>query len=437
MRVFKKPRIFPGWWTVIAAGVVGLWGSGFQMYGFTALFKPVAAELGLNRASTSVATSIARFEGSFDAIIVGWITDRYGPRGIMLFGICLMFTGLMIMSHINSAWSLYLTWGLIIGMGHNFSCTISSNTAVSNWFVRKKGIALSTRFLITGFSGVLVLPLFAWLIETQGWRMACVIAGIIVAVFGIPLILLFIRPHRPEYYGLLPDGDSPEEQPVNNPSTDKGKDHIVGFQEVEFTLKQAMRTPTYWLVLLAQSANTMVLSMMTVHSMPLLTDMGIDPIKSASMMSIGLFCSLPARFLSGVLADRVMRSSLRLIVGAGTLMQASGIAVFLINQSVVSVYALFILYGVGQGVGFFMIFTMTGKYFGRKSYGSIQGSISLLGLPVSILAPVYFGWVYDTTGSYMNVFLILSIVPTIAGLLTWFMKPPKPPTRLTDTTGSM
>ena len=86
----KDPRkIFIGWWLTIGGGILCLWGYGYQAYGFSALFKPISDELGISRAATSVAASIGRFEGGVEGPAIGYVSDRWGPRAVVLFGVFL------------------------------------------------------------------------------------------------------------------------------------------------------------------------------------------------------------------------------------------------------------------------------------------------------------------------------------------------------------
>ena len=192
-------KIFFGWWTVLTGGFLALWGHGYHSYGFSALFKPIASELGFSRAVTSVAASIGRLEGGFEAPLSGWVTDRFGPRWIVIFGILIMSASLILMNFIDSLWTFYVVWGVMFGTGFNIAVTLPIDTAISNWFVKKRGAALSIKMVFSGLSGVLVLPLVAWLIATQGWRMTCVIGGLVMGFVGLTLAWFFLKLHRPVY----------------------------------------------------------------------------------------------------------------------------------------------------------------------------------------------------------------------------------------------
>lgn len=240
----KSPKIFFGWWTVIGGGITQWFVGAYEVYGMAALFKPIASELGFSRAATSVASSIGRFEGGFEGPLAGWVSDRFGSKWIMLFGVFLVGIGLILMYFVNSLWAYYLIWGVMVATGHNISTTVPLDTAISNWFVKKRGLAVGIKWVLAGLAA---LPVVAWLIAAGGWRMACLIGGVVILLVCLPLIWFCIRRHRPEYYGLLPDGATiKEETKETGQMIEKGIKYATEVEEVEFTARQAIGTPSYW-----------------------------------------------------------------------------------------------------------------------------------------------------------------------------------------------
>lgn len=79
-------KIFYGWWIVLTSGILSLFGAGYIFYGVSALFKPIASELGFSRAVASVAPSISSLTQGIEAPFTGWLTDRFGPRRVILLG---------------------------------------------------------------------------------------------------------------------------------------------------------------------------------------------------------------------------------------------------------------------------------------------------------------------------------------------------------------
>jgi len=338
-----------------------------------------------------------------------------------------------LMNFINSLWTFYVVWGVILGTGINIGLELPLDKAIANWFVKKRGIALSVRWLFTGFAG-LVLLLVAWLISTQGWRITCVIGGLGIWFFGLPLTWLFMRPRRPEYYGLLPDGTTTEVEPDEEVSQtiDRGVNYAAEVQEVEFTLRQAMRTRAYWLLIAAVSVRMVGFSAILTHGVPFLTDMGFQPVKAAALLGIIILTSTPSRLIGGFLMDHVQIRYIRFLMAGAFLLQAVGVTAFLLNQTIAMIYVFLILFWLGVGIALPLEAGIRARYFGRKAFGSIGGTSVIFTTPIGVLAPIYAGWVYDTSGSYIPAFTLFAILFGISAVLVSLACPPKPPAQVTD-----
>ena len=251
---------------------------------------------------------------------------------------------------------------------------------------------------------------------------------------GIPLLWFFVKPQRPEYYGLLPDGAEiePGSKAETGSMIDKGVEYAAGFQEMEFTLRQAMRTPVYWMLILAYLGQSIVYGGFNIHCIPFLTDMGIDPALAGGMMAMMVFFRTPARFLGGFLVDRIRKDRLQFLLAGTYVIQIAGIIIFLLNPSIATTYIFLIMYGFGSGAPTALYILIRGRYFGRKAYGSIAGTSSMFAAPIALLAPVYTGWIYDTTCSYVNAFILFVAVMAFSMIIACLIRPPKPPARITD-----
>ncbi|MBI4764982.1 MAG: MFS transporter [Deltaproteobacteria bacterium] len=439
----KFPKIYFGWWTVLASGLLALWGHGFNAYGISALFKPIASELGFSRTMTSVASSIGRLEGGLEAPLTGWITDRFGPKWIVFSGTFLVSLSLVLMYFIHSLWGFYVVWGLMLGTGVNTALSVPLDASISKWFIKKRGVALSIKWVFSGASGAVVLPLIAWMIATTGWRSACLIGGLVMGCIGLPLVLLCFKSHPPEYYGLLPDGatltekntggkDLPADKEMNGAQEEadmirKGIAYAAEVSELEFTIWQALKTPAFWLLVCVQAVHGLVAPAINIHCISFLTDRGISPIVAAGMQAIMIGCSIPARMIGGFIADRIQKESFRFCVAGAYILQGVGIGIFLFHQTLFTIYLWFILYGIGMGAAITLNPSMRARYFGRKAFGTIQGTSMMLLTPIGIAAPIYAGWIYDTTGSYLTAFSLFTGLLGVASLILFFVRPPKTP----------
>lgn len=250
------------------------------------------------------------------------------------------------------------------------------------------------------------------------------------AAVSLPLAAIFIRNERPEHYGLLPDGATAREEVKDKDSMiSRGVKYAAEVEEIEFTLRQSIRTPAFWLLLIAQGGYMMAHESLTVHVIPFLTDIGIDATKAATMVAVSGFAGVLARMAGGIVADRLRKGQLRILLSSGFLLQGIGM-VFISFKSVPSTVYLFlllILTYAGYGISIVLIPLIGGRYFGRKAFGSIRGFSQTFTVPMVILGPVYTGWVYDTSGSYLTAFATLAAVFGVSTVLMFCAKPPKPP----------
>lgn len=212
--------------------------------------------------------------------------------------------------------------------------------------------------------------------DTYDWRTACTVGGIVMGVIGLPIAFFLIKPRRPEYYGLLPDGASIAQEVQTNQEKmlERGIQYAAEVKEVEFSRRQAMKTRTYWLIFLSQSIPQLVAPVMNIHCIPFLTDktgMNLDPIEAAGIMAMMLFTGLPTRFVGGWIADRISINHVRFILTVSYSLQALSVFLFLMHQTLVMVYVWFILFGLGQGLMFAVGPFISSRFFGRKAIKSI------------------------------------------------------------------
>lgn len=341
----------------------------------------------------------------------------------------------MLMYFINRAWNYYLVWALA-SLGFNLGLSLPLDAAVANWFVKKRGLAISIMRALVGLCGVTVVPIVAWLLGIVGWRLTLVIAGLSLWLVGLPLSWFFIKPRRPEYYGLLPDGEqlkTVQNQDAQSAIT-AGMKYAATMQEVEFTARQAVRTSSFWIIYLAQALHGMVSPVVTMHQVPYLTDRGIDPVVAAAALGLMVFMSTPGRLIGGFIADRVDKNRLRFPLAVAYLFQFLGLLIFLRTQSMALVYVYLAVYGLGVGMAIGVNVPLRGRYFGRKGFATIAGTMNFLNMPVGIIAPVYAGWSYDVTGSYTKVFTLVTILIAVGAVVICFARPPKPPVQEADIT---
>jgi MFS family permease len=338
------------------------------------------------------------------------------------------------MYFMTTLWQFIVIWALIVSVGFNLGLIGPLETAIANWFVRKRGTAIAFSRAGLGFGGALVVPFVTYLLIQYGWRLAFVISGFITWGIGLPLTWFFVKPHRPEYYGLLPDGATLDEVETKDKKSlvEVGVEYASNAGEIEFSVRQILRTRTYWIMFVTSILRTLVWPTTTLHGIPHLTDLGIDPIAAAGAIGFILFFSGFGRFVGGILTDRISKHRMKYLLICAYSLQALGVFVLINATTMELVYLYTVFVGFGMGMQFSTFPLMRGRYFGRKAFASLQGTDSMMRLPITVIAPIYVGWVYDTTGSYTTVFTQAFVLVTLAAIIAFLLKPPKPPTKVTN-----
>ena len=143
--------------------VITFFGSVY-FYGFTTFFLPFSRELGISRATTSVIFSTARMEGALGGPLVGWLTDRVGPRIMLVTGAALAGLGFLFLSLVHSFGVVLVLYAFVISLGLNMGFFQGMVVAASNWFLRHRTLAIS--IIATSFRLVaaILLPLLALIV---------------------------------------------------------------------------------------------------------------------------------------------------------------------------------------------------------------------------------------------------------------------------------
>lgn len=430
--VKQKKTIFPGYLLLAAGGIMIAWGAGIRTYSFGAYVNELTASFGWSRAQLSLAYSFNRLEGGLEGPFGGIAIDKWGPRALNFIGFLLFGLGQMAMYFVDSLWFFYIVW-IISSTGANLGMADAVDAAMANWFVKRRGTMLGIMRAITSAVGPVIIPAVTWLLMVYGWRLAFLITGVGTLVIGLPLTWFFMKPKRPEYYGWLPDGKSVGEEIASDTEAaiKVGVDYASeATGEVEFTVRQALLDPIWWLFVAAISLRAMVAPALFVHLIPFLTDRGVDPMVAAGAMGTMVFMQIPGRLLFGWLGDRVRITRLKYLKMLAIFVEALGILILIRATSLPWVWVFLVLYGIGLGSGIAITPPMRGRYWGRKAYASIQGAMMPFTMIAGVIAPVYAGWTYDTTGSYISAFQVLLIGLLASMAVTFFLNPPKPPKKI-------
>jgi len=403
---WKPTRLFYGWWIVGASLLIALYSGGVVFYGFTAVFEPIANDMGWSYAQISLAASLRGLELGLFAPITGILTDRWGPRRLIFGGAILTAAGLFLLSQTTSLAMFYGGFALI-SVGMSATTVTVLMTAVASWFRSKVGIASGIAMSGFGLSG-LIVPLIVKLIEAFDWRMAMAILAAGMLVIVTPLSLVFR--HRPEQYGYFADGR--EDVPVTPGIPDTEPQTV----ELHIRATQALKNTTFWRMSITFMVHALLISTVITHVMPYLSSIGV--IRSrASLVAMAIpMISIAGRLGFGWLGDKFDR---RRIVATAFAMMTAGLLCFGYAPAVgLWLFTPFLLlFGIGYGGSSGVRPSIVAEYFGRSNFGTIFGFIVGINAAGAIIGPPLAGWVYDTWGSYQSVWFAYAGLAVVASLL--------------------
>jgi OFA family oxalate/formate antiporter-like MFS transporter len=400
-------RIFYGWWIVTACFLINIFIGAVVFYSFTAFFDPLIKEFGWSYTQISFAASLRGLEMSILAPIVGFLVDRYGPRGICLFGVVTVGTGFILLSLTQTLWMFYA--GIVlIALGGGGCTGVVVNNAVSNWFQKRIGLALGIMNTGVGACGLLI-PVVVWLIDAYGWRSTVVVLGVGVWITCIPLALL-IR-DRPEKYGLRPDGET-------DPETIRVVCRGERKEAAPISFSEAIRHRAFLFILLGEIIRMMALFAIINHIMPYLKVLQV-PRSTAGLIAGGLTVfSIPGRLCFGWLADRF---DMRWIAAVASGLMTIGVFLLCyVDQTWVMILFL-LFFPIGFGGAIPLRGAMIQSYFGQEAFGRLIGLVMGASAIGGIIGPTLAGYLFDTTGSYILTWIILGVatsstVPLMLGL---------------------
>jgi len=144
-------------------------------------------------------------------------------------------------------------------------------------------------------------------------------------------------------------------------------------------------------------------------------------------MGMMVFFAIPSRFFGGIVVDRIPKKYMQLMLTGAFLLQVIGISAYLWGRNMAAVYVLLVCHGFSSGAVTPLIILVLGRYFGRKSFGSILGTMIAFLAPMGLLSPVFYGWVFDKYQSYDTAFITALVMAAVATVATYFVRAPGQP----------
>ncbi len=397
-------RRFHYGWVIVAAcfGVTMIMGETFWSFGV--FLKPLSQEFGWSRAQFSSAFSIFMITYAISSFVMGRLTDRYGPRYVLLASAAMVGAGLALSSLMGSINQMRFYFA-VIGLGAGGTWTVPTST-VLRWFSGRQGLALGIVTAGVGVGALFFAPLINFLIEVFGWRTAFLVTGALS--FGIVLLCLLFLVDTPQKIGLRPYGEA-------------ARASVTPARR--FKTSEALRTVPFWTIVTVTCIGGFAFNALSVHLVAYATDTGISPGAAAAAQGLIGGISIFGRIGGGLFAEK---KGWELLLELAFIGMAVSVAWLFFLKSLPALYAFALVFGASHGARMISSTGILGHYFGMRSVGELIGILNAVSTFTGSAGPFLTGLVFDKTGSYLPalaVFVVLYLVAIAAAFLK--LRPPR------------
>lgn len=364
----------PYGWVIVAAGsLLGCVAIG-ALFSLAVFLQPMSDATGWSRTGISTTMTIDFLVMGVAAFGWGALTDRFGPRIVVLSGALLLGLGLVLASRAESLLQFQLVYGIVVGVaaGAVFAPMIAT---VTGWFDRRRSLAVSLVSTGMGVAPMTVAPFAQWLIQSYDWRTSLLIVGIVSWVLLVPAALL-VRAA---------------------PTAAEGAPGAPAEGGEGLTVGRALRTPQFVVLALTFFFCCAAHSGPIFHVVSYALACGLPAMTAVTIYSAEGIAGLAGRLLFGVLGDRY---GARRVVVLGLMVQAIGAGAYYFTRTAGEFYAVAILFGMAYGGVMPLYAVIAREYFPMRIMGTVFGGAAMISSLGMALGPALGGWLFDTYGGY-------------------------------------
>jgi MFS family permease len=361
---------------------------GSGMYGITVVLPRIQQEFAVGRSDASFPYALTLVGFGIGGILMGRLADRFGVMVPVLLGGVALGSGFLIAGSAQSLWQFNLAQGLLIGL-LGTSATFAPLVAdTSQWFTRRRGIALAICMSGNYVAGAIWPPVTQHMVELWGWRSAYAAIGYFCFVSILPLAWVLKR--RPPTLISTP-------KPVSAGATASAAHNAASARPLNLN-------PQILTLLLSVAGLSccVAMAMPQVHIVAYCTDLGFGATQGAQMLSLMLGAGIISRLVSGWVSDH-LGGLLTLLIGS--LLQLLALLLFLPFKGLVPLYVISGLFGLFQGGIVPCYALIVREYFTPQEAGARVGTVLMATLFGMALGGWMSGAIFDWTGSYRAAFL--------------------------------
>lgn len=412
-----RRRFYYGW---LVAGTVALLlaiSAGVRFL-FGVVLKPVSEEFGWSRAVLATAVTINVLLLSALQPVVGWVADRWGSRRVLLVGVAATALMTLPLTFATRLWQIYLLYGILASVAFAATSPVNTTKLVEGWFTKRRALALSIATSGSAFGQLAVVPVATWIALTWTWRTSYWVLGAVALLVMLPLGWFVVRDAPP---GVSDDADT-----VTAEAALAADVRAAGAPRV--TLREALRTPSYWQLSFGFFVCGFTMSFTSVHMVPYILDMPehsqttMQAVASSVLAIVG-GCSIVGSLAIGYLADRV--GSKPMLALTYFLRGLAFMILLLARAHLAGIVLAAIVLGISWTSTTPLTSAISAEIYGRASLGAIFGCIFTAMNVGSGVGAWLAGLDYDLTGNY-QLALILNGLLGFAAAATILAAQPQP-----------
>ena len=399
----ESKSAYYGWSVLVVAALAMVGTLPGRTQGLGLITESLLRDLHMDRVTYATVNLWGTLIGTAFCLPCGRLLDRFGSRVVLAAVLAGLGGTVLAMSHIIGTSGLWITVTLTRGFGQS-ALSVVSLALVGKWFARRLNIAMGVYSLLVGIGFMTAFPGVGQAVLHFGWRATWAAVGWTLLAILLPAGWLLVR-DRPEDRGAALDGDEAH-QPVGL---------------IDLTLRDALRSPAFWVFALSSSVFGLVYSGISLFNESILVERGFNASTYHTVLAISALLGLLANFGGGWLAtywpiQRVMGLGMAALGGA------------LLGLPFVHTFADVVLYGITMGIAGGIVtvvfFSVWGQAFGRNHLGRIQGCAQMMTVLASAVGPLLLAETLRKTGSYDAVFYGLAALVCLLGITSWTIRLP-------------
>jgi MFS family permease len=400
-RLSTRLPFYYGWIIVGISSIILIVAFGIRL-SFSVFFVALINDFGWSRASTSLIFSTTMITFAIGSTLSGLALDRFGARLTFSIGALILGLGLTLSSQIQTLTQLTISYGVIAGLGITILGLSMHASLMARWFRRRLGTAIGIAFAGTGIGALFLTPTVELIIRTYNWRLAfTVLAGLTFIL--IPFIFLIVA-QEPSSLGLMSRKRNGRKQEKDT-------------QIVWWTFRRTIKTPSFWLLMVAGLCTMAPVRMLTVHQLAIMDDAGIPTEIGARAVGLSGAVTAITFILAGVLSDRIGRSATFAIGGVCLLGAIFTIGLLKTSQLSLLIWIYAALLGIGEGSRSSLIAATVGDLFNGPTLGAINGTVGAAYGAGAAVMPWLAGLLFDQMGSY-QLPLWLAAITAVTAVVT-------------------